>query len=78
MKMNKLQELIDEVKKESFIKGYKATNEEAFGILISHYAEYDGIEILRTASYALENSNFHKEKEKVDMLVEDIRDNFKK
>jgi hypothetical protein len=39
----------------------QAKDEEALGIAISQYTEWDGGAILRTLCYALEDANFHGE-----------------
>lgn len=49
------------IKRESFVKGYEATDAEAFGLLMSSLFHYDGPDIMQAASYALEDANFHDE-----------------
>jgi hypothetical protein len=56
-----LQPELDKIKKESFTEGYQATNEEAMGLLLAHFFEWDGLGILRSAECALEDANFHTE-----------------
>lgn len=56
-----LEPVLEKIKRESFVADYTATDAEAFGLLISKYFEWDGVEILEAASHALEDSNFHKE-----------------
>jgi hypothetical protein len=56
-----LQALIDERKNLSFVEGYQATDEEGLGLVIAHHFEWDGLAILKSAMYALEDANFHTE-----------------
>jgi len=53
-----LKTLIEEQRKKSFIDQSKATDEEALGILISTYMEWDS-RIIDVFKYALEDANFH-------------------
>ncbi len=55
----KLKEIIEGKKKEIFVKGYKATDEEILGVIISQYFEWIGKSIADTFLNALEDSNFH-------------------
>jgi hypothetical protein len=64
-----VQPLLDEIKSSVFNDGYNASNEEAMGILLARYFGWDGISILSTASYGLEDSNFHTLSGKVDKLI---------
>lgn len=60
-----IKELLDQVVKlqikQSFNKEYRdeATPQEALGIAISQYFEWDGQAIFETASRGFEDSNFH-------------------
>ena len=63
---------IARVKSESFVDGYEATDEEALGIALSQYSEWDGLFILRTAEYALEDANFHTESAIVGRMAEHV------
>jgi hypothetical protein len=56
-----LQAELERVKRESFAEGYQATDEEALGIVLSRFFQWDGLSLLRTAQYALEDANFHTE-----------------
>ena len=62
--------VLEQIKKESFVDGYKASDEEAMGLLVSKYFEWDGLSILRASHDALEDANFHSEAEVVDGLLE--------
>lgn len=65
--------LLDTIKKESFVKGYEATDEEAMGLLLSKYFEYAGVAILESAMHGLEDANFHKESEQVQNIIENTK-----
>ena len=54
-------QVLEEIKKTSFIPSYKATNEEALAMLISRHSDYDGASILEASALALEDANFHPE-----------------
>jgi hypothetical protein len=56
-----IQPVLDQIKKDAFVEGYQATNEEAMGLLVAKFFEWDGVPIMRTAEYALEDANFHTE-----------------
>lgn len=73
-----LKKLITEKKRLAFSDGYEATDEEALGLLISQYFEWDGISILKTLGYALEDANFHSEHSKVNEMIAEINAKFKK
>ena len=55
----KVQAMLEEIKRESFSPGYEASDTEAMGLLLSHFFDYDGEDILKAAEGALEDSNFH-------------------
>lgn len=57
----KIKEILEEIKRESFVAGYNATDEEAMGLLLSRFFEWDGFAIMDAAAYALEDANFHTE-----------------
>lgn len=52
---------VERVKQESFVAGYQASDEEALGIVLARFFGWDGLALLRTAQYALEDANFHTE-----------------
>jgi hypothetical protein len=64
-----IQPLLDAIKRDRFNDDYQATNEEAMGILLSNYFDWDGIAVLTAASHGLEDSNFHTLSAKVDRLI---------
>lgn len=51
--------VLDGIKRESFSEGYKASDAEAMGLLLSRVLDYDGIAIMKAAEYGLEDANFH-------------------
>lgn len=67
-----IQPMLDKIKNESFVKTYKATDEEAMGLLLSKFAQWDGLFILRAAQYGLEDANFHGESETVCEMADRI------
>ena len=64
--------MIRQAKSEYFSTGYKATDAEALGIMLSKYFQFDGVAILRTAEAALEDANFHTESG----IVSDLADKY--
>lgn len=68
-----VQVVLDHIKRTSFVKDYTATNEEAMGLLVSKFFEWDGVAILKSASYALEDANFHTESAVIDELVNKLK-----
>jgi hypothetical protein len=62
--------ILDEIKSTYFVAGYDASDEEAMGILLARFFEWDGIAVLTAAGYGLEDSNFHTLNGKVDRLIE--------
>lgn len=64
-----VQPLLDGIKASYFNNDYQATNEEAMGILLAQYFDWDGIAVLTAAGYGLEDSNFHTLNAKVDRLI---------
>ena len=63
---------LDQIKAKSFVKTYKATDEEAIGLLLSRFFKWDGACIMKAASYALEDSNFHTESDAIDEMVKKV------
>ena len=54
-----LKPLIEECKKTCFVEGYKATDEEILGIILSKYFKWDGVPLLKVLVDGLEDANFH-------------------
>jgi hypothetical protein len=54
-----LRPVLDTIKTDNFVPGYNASDEEAMGLAVSGFFEWDGISVLKVAEYALEDSNFH-------------------
>ena len=66
-----VQVILNVIKRESFTSPETTSNEEAMGLLMSKFFEWDGVKILKATSSALEDANFHSECQKVeDMIVE--------
>ena len=65
-----LKDLMNEITKNTFVTGYNATEEEKLGMILSKFYEWDGIKILQTAYWALEDSNFHSENEVIQTLID--------
>ena len=66
--IKELNELIQKQKKESFGDPSKATDQEALGIMISQYFQWDGQQIFDCAYNAFEDSNFHSFNEKFENM----------
>lgn len=64
--------VLEKIKRESFVKTYQASDEEAFGLLLSKYFQWDGGAILSVAGHALEDANFHTEAEVVRELFDKV------
>lgn len=65
-----LKTLIERKKSEAFHSPEGASDEDALGILIAAYFEWDGAAIMRTAARALEDANFHSESAEVAAMAE--------
>jgi len=50
----------------------QAAEEQGLGLLIAHYFEWDGLAILKTFFYALEDANFHKESKTIQGMINDL------
>ncbi len=64
-----VQVILDHIKSVSFVKGYKATNEEAMGLLLSKYFEWDGVKIMKASAEGLTDANFHIEARQVEEMI---------
>lgn len=60
--------LLTAIKEKAFVKGYKATDAEALGLVVSKYSQWDAGSILAVTSEALEDSNFDDLAQKIDLL----------
>jgi len=58
--------LLTAIKKKAFVKGYKATDAEALGLVVSKFSKWDAEAITEVAAEALIDSNF-------DALAADFR-----
>ena len=64
-----LKQLIETRKKEIFVEGYDAKDEETLGVIISQYFGWIGVSIIDTFLYALEDSNHHKLTEQISKIT---------
>ena len=67
----KLKELIKEQIKKSFVTEYQsqATDDQALGLMLCQYFEYDGLAILKATYSALEDANFHTENRTIEQMI---------
>lgn len=68
-----MQKAIELVKANSFVAGYEATDEEALGIILSKTTQWDGLAILESAHYGLEDANFHKEASTLEDMATELK-----
>jgi Zn-dependent oligopeptidase len=63
-------EQVEARRKQSFHKEYQARipDSQVVGLMMSSYFEWDGYEILRACSAALEDANFHTDNEKLQKM----------
>lgn len=56
-----LKSLIEDVKNESIVAEFRdeVTDAQIMGLILSRYFDWSGSEIVRTALFGLEDSNFH-------------------
>ena len=66
----KLRHLIDEKAEIAIVEGYKPSDEEVLGILISQHCKWDGNLIFKVAQEAFEDANFHSFNKKFEQLWE--------
>ena len=60
--------LLTAIKEKAFVKGYKATDAEALGLVVSKYSQWDAGSILAVTSEALEDANIDDLAQQVDLL----------
>jgi len=60
--------LLNAIKEKAFVDGYKATDAEALGLVVSKFTQWDAGSILAVTSEALEDANFDDLARKVDFL----------
>ena len=72
--VEEIKKILNQIKQKSFVEEYKdkATDEEAMGLLISHYFEWDGLKILKATYNALEDANFHTENEIIQGMIDKL------
>jgi hypothetical protein len=68
-----LNEVVEMIRRGSFVPEYqdKATREECLGIALSHYFEWNGMRILKTACEGLEDANYSSEASVLELLLDD-------
>jgi len=68
----KIKKILDQIIKETWKKDYQAgvSDEQAMGILLSHYFGWDGVKILQATYSGLEDSNFHVDNLEIAKLLE--------
>lgn len=54
-----LKNILENIKKTHWVPGYKATDEQAMGVLMAFYFNWNGQAILRATYEGLEDSNYH-------------------
>ena len=53
-----LKPILEKLKQETFVAGYQASDEEAIGLLVSKFFEWDGHAVIRASLHGLEDSNW--------------------
>jgi hypothetical protein len=66
--MLQLQRMID-TNKRHWVNPDAVTNEQALGVIIAKYCQYDGARIVSALQYALEDANHHDLNRKIDALI---------
>ena len=67
--------LLEQVRQQSFVKGYEATDAECLGLVVSKFFRWNGYEIGKVAIEAFEDSNFHEIAENLQLnLNEEFND----
>jgi hypothetical protein len=69
----KIRAIIQENKSTAFMSGYAAQDQEALGLLIARYFDWDGVAILETLYNALEDANFHTENQVIEAMIEKLK-----
>jgi len=70
MSEQSLKALLEQEKPKSFVEGYKPSDAEMLGILVSCHGKWSGDFIFEVAKFAFEDSNFHTFNEKFEKLWE--------
>ena len=71
---NTMVPILNKIKKDCFVDGYKASDAEAFGLLLSKYFKWDGDYIVEASFHALEDANFHELHKRFKKTYEDWLD----
>ena len=61
--------LLDAIKQKAFVSNYKATDEEALGVIVSKFTQWNAGAILAVTAEALEDANFDNLASQVDKLA---------
>lgn len=64
--------ILDGIKRQHYVEGYKASDAEALGILMSKWFRWDGRAILVATYAGLEDANFHTENKTIGKLIADL------
>lgn len=69
-----IEELLNVIRKSHWKKEYQdqVTDAQAMGILMSHYFDWNGLEILKATYEALKDSNFHTVNEEIEKIIKQI------
>lgn len=62
--------LLKAVKQTAYVRGYEASDEEALGLVVSRYLNWDGVAISKAFTEALEDANYHKLNQKIQDLLD--------
>jgi hypothetical protein len=67
-----LSPILREIRDTTFTEGYAphASQAECVGLLISKFFQWDGLQILRAAMFALEDANHHSESAKIAEMID--------
>lgn len=71
---DQLKALIKEQIRKSFVPEYQAsaTDDQALGLMLCQYFEYDGLAILKATYAALEDANFHTENRTIEKMIQKL------
>ncbi len=61
--------LLDAIKEKAYVNGYKASDTEALGLVVSKFTKWDLGAILNVAAEALEDANFDDVATQIDRII---------
>ena len=61
--------LLKAVKETAFVRGYKASDEEALALVVSKYLKWDGEAIVKTFLDSLEDANYYEIRREIQALL---------